>query len=248
MSLTQPAALLTDTHFGQAVPDHVPTSRPSAPEAAKNYSPISRIYESLGQIYSGGQIFAAKASQIAEMKLGDRVLYAGVGPGEDAVLAAQAGANVTCLDLAAGMLRVAQTKLDQAGVKAELIQGDILAHDRVEQYDVVIANFFLNVFPEAVVIQMLKHLATLVKPGGKLLISDFMKPEGGVLSRSSQACYWGVTNLFYWLLGLSAWHPVYDYPAYFATAGLELEREDRFRLFNRLPLGFWSVTARLSSK
>ena len=244
MSITQPTTFLTDAHFEPAVSEQGATSLRSVPEAKKNYSWISRIYESLGEIYSGGQIFAAKASQIAEMQPGDRVLYAGVGPGEDAVLAAKSGANVTCLDLAAGMLRVAQTKLDRAGVRAELIQGDILAHDRHEQYDVVIANFFLNVFPERVVQQMLKHLATLVKPGGKLLIADFMTPERGRLARAAQAAYWGVTNLFYFLFGLCAWHPVYDYPKYFEQSGLTLERADRFRLLGHLPLGFWSVTAR----
>ncbi len=246
MSLKTSVTFPADIRGNELIAVRAVSVRFPVPGAAKNYSPISRIYESLGQIYSGGQIFAAKASQIAQMQPGDRVLYVGVGPGEDAVLAARSGANVTCLDLAAGMLRVARAKMDQAGVNAELIQGDILAHDRYEQYDVVIANFFLNVFPEPVVKQMLSHLTRLVKPEGKLLISDFMKPEGGLISRSAQACYWGVTNLFYYLLGLSAWHPVYDYPAYFAACGLELQRDDRFRLLTRLPLGFWSVTARRS--
>ena len=204
MSITQPTTLPGVTRFEQAVSDQGSPSRRSVSETKKNYSWISRIYESLGEIYSGGQIFAAKESQICEMKPGDRVLYAGVGPGEDAVLAAKSGANVTCLDLAAGMLQVAQAKFDQAGVPAEMIQGDILVHDRHEQYDVVIANFFLNVFPEPIVKQMLRHLATLVKPGGKLLIADFMTPERGRLARAAQAAYWGVTNLFYFLFGLCA--------------------------------------------
>jgi ubiquinone/menaquinone biosynthesis C-methylase UbiE len=208
-----------------------------------NYNRVARIYESLGYLYSGRQIYDAKASQISEIKPGDRVLYVGVGPGEDAVLAAQHGARVTCVDISAGMLRQAERHMAAAGQTAEFLQVDVLDHARREYYDVVIVNFFLNVFSEDAMQRMLCHLTTLARFGGKVLISDFMPPQGNVFSRAAQAAYWGVTNLFYYLLRLSAWHPVYDYPDYFDEAGLTLLDIRRFRPVKSGPIGFWSVTA-----
>ena len=90
--------------------------------ADKNYDLVARVYDSLGMIYSGGQIHAAKNSQLDEMQAGDKVLYVGVGPGEDAVLAAQHGARVTCIDLSSQMLRQAETRMERHGCRAEFLQ------------------------------------------------------------------------------------------------------------------------------
>jgi ubiquinone/menaquinone biosynthesis C-methylase UbiE len=211
--------------------------------AGLNYNRVARIYEALGYIYSGWQIYNAKASQLAEIRSGDRVLYAGVGPGEDAVLAVRQGAQVTCIDISAGMLRQAADRVSRESLEAEFLHGDVLDHDRREYYDVVIVNFFLNVFAEKDMQNMLCHLATLAKLGGKVLISDFMPPEGSPLARAAQSAYWGVTNLFYCLLRLSAWHPVYDYTRYFNNAGLALQGIRRFRPLKVSSVGFWAVTA-----
>jgi len=208
-----------------------------------NYNRIACVYETLGYIYSGRQIHDAKASQMTELRVQDRVLYVGVGPGEDALLAARLGARVSCIDLSTGMLRQAQSRMAREGLGAEFLHGDVLDHRRTGYYDVVVVNFFLNVFSEQEMQRMLCHLATLVQEGGKLLISDFMPPQGGGAARAAQAVYWGVTNLFYYLLRLSAWHGVYDYPLYFERAGLALTNVRRFRLLKNSPLGFWSVTA-----
>jgi ubiquinone/menaquinone biosynthesis C-methylase UbiE len=201
------------------------------------------VYESLGQLYSGGKIYVAKASQIQEMRRGDAVLYVGVGPGEDAVLAGQLGAEVTCIDIAPKMLHKVEKRFLAAGATVGLVCGDVLTYNPSEKYDVVVVNFFLNVFAERPMQAMLTHLATLVKPGGKLLISDFASPHGGWIARKFQAWYWGVTNLFYYLLGLCAWHPIYDYPNYFEPAGLVLHGVQTFRVGRFGPRGFSAITA-----
>ena len=211
--------------------------------ADKNYDLVARVYDALGMIYSGGQIHAAKNSQLAEMQPGDKVLYVGVGPGEDAVLAAERGAQVTCLDLSAQMLRQAEARMQRHGCQAEFLQTDVLQHDRQNHYDVVVVNFFLNVFSEQQMRDMLAYLVTLVRPAGKLLISDFATPQGNLISRAVQAAYWGITDLFYFLLGLCAWHPIYDYASYFPHVGLELRQEKRFRPYGVGPGGFTALTA-----
>ncbi len=211
--------------------------------AQRNYDLIARVYDALGVIYSGGQIHAAKNSQLAEMRSGDRVLYVGVGPGEDAVLAAEHGAQVTCLDVSAQMLRQAEARMQRLGCQAEFLQADICEHRRQNHYDVVVVNFFLNVFDEAQMQAMLAHLVTLVRPGGKLLISDFAFPRGNVLARAVQAAYWGVTDLFYYLLGLCTGTRSTTTPAIFRRSGWNCAAEQRFRPYGIGPGGFAALTA-----
>lgn len=208
-----------------------------------SYNGIAWIYEALGQLYSGGQIYASKASQLSQMRPGDAVLYAGVGPGEDAILACERGANVTCIDVAPKMLQKVESRCRAVEIKPGLICGNILDHKLTAHYDIVVANFFLNVFAEDAMAEILEHLASLVKPDGKLLIADFIAPSGNRLARTGQALYWGVTNLFYYLLRLCAWHPIYDYPSYFAAAGLEFQEIERFPVTRFGPPGFCSITA-----
>lgn len=52
---------------------------------------MARTYDGLAHIASFGRIRAVKASQVPELTTGDRILYAGVGSGEDAVLEPNAG-------------------------------------------------------------------------------------------------------------------------------------------------------------
>ena len=42
--------------------------------ANTDYSSVANLYDSLGHLYSGGQIAATKASQINHISTGDRVL------------------------------------------------------------------------------------------------------------------------------------------------------------------------------
>ena len=156
----------------------------------KSYDRLAWLYDAAAHAYSGGQIHALKAAQIGELQPGHRILYAGVGAGEDAVLAAKHDVMLTVLDASQLMLERAATKFRAAGVQdlIEIICADVLKHERPAYYDVVVANFFLNIFSEAAMQVVLAHLVTLIKPGGKLLIGDFSYPRGrsttGTIQRS----------------------------------------------------------------
>src|SRR5262245_46786191 len=70
-----------------------------ATATTNNYDRVASLYDILSHVYSGGQIRACKAAQLTHIKPTDRVLYAGVGGGEDALEAARLGASVTVVDL-----------------------------------------------------------------------------------------------------------------------------------------------------
>ena len=214
-------------------------------DRGKSYDRLAKLYDAAAHLYSGGQIRALKAAQISELQPGQRILYAGVGDGEDAVLAANRQVSLTLLDLSAGMLARAAGKFQAVDAEGclEIIRGDVLKHERPGHYDVVVANFFLNVFKEPMMEAVLGHLATMLKPGGKLLIGDFSYPRGWLAARALQRGYYYLSMFSFWLLGGRPLHPIYDYPQYFAAANLRSAGVERFKVSALLPVSFETITA-----
>ena len=207
-----------------------------------DYNSTAPFYEFLAYIYSMGQIQKARHSQIEQLSAGDKILYAGVGPGKDALLSARKGINVTCVDIAPAMIKSVINKFTKAGLDVEAICIDVMKHDRQGHYDAVAANFFLNIFPEQVMVHVLSHLSWLIKPGGKLFIADFAFPNYGFLSNFFQLAYYRLVNIAYWMVQMAPLHPIYDYVSYLRSAGLTLEEVRRFKLVNYFNC-YQSITA-----
>lgn len=210
-----------------------------------SYDRFASFYDKLADLYSGGQIYALKVSQISELNPGDRVLYVGVGGGEDAILAAQIRAAVTILDLSASMLDRAARKLEAAGLRdsVEIICSDVLEHDRTAYYDIVVVNFFLNMFSGSTMKAILSHLAKMIKPGGKMLIGDFSYPSGSATTRAIQRGYYFHSMFNAWLFGGSSFHPMHNYPQYFEAVNLRTVGIKHFRVSAFFPASFDSITA-----
>ena len=213
--------------------------------AGESYDRLAWLYDALAHAYSAGKIKALKAAQISELKPGERVLYVGVGGGEDAVLAAQRGVALTVLDISPMMLEHAARKFRAAGVEGsiEMICADVLEHERPGYYDVVVANFFLNMFSEPTMIRVLTRLASMLKPDGKMLIGDFSHPRGSATTRAVQRSYYFVSMFSFWLFGGTTLHPIYDYPHHFAAASLQAQSVKRFRVSALFPASFETITA-----
>jgi ubiquinone/menaquinone biosynthesis C-methylase UbiE len=210
-------------------------------DRGRSYTAVASIYETLAACYSAGRIAAAKRAQLAEMRPGDQVLYVGVGAGEDAAQAARLGVRLTCIDLSSAMLARLEAKLGDR--HAEIICGNAFDHHRTGYYDVVTANFLLNCLSEPVMNQMLAHLSTLLRPGGKLLIADLALPQGIFLARMAQRAYGRFANLAFRMLGLAPLHAIYDYRRALADCHLRCVRSVSFRLFGFGPVAYETLTA-----
>ena len=217
---------------------------PPAGRPLRSYDLVADTYEFSSALFSGGKIGRSKAAQLPHIKPGDRVLYLGVGAGEDAVPAVKKGAEVTCIDLSAGMIDRLRKKLDAEGLSADLIVGDAFAHDRPGRYDAVAANYFLNVFKPDGMRAMLRHCVELTKPGGLILIADVSPPRGNAAARAFNRVYAKSAMIPFWLLRLVPWHGNYDYAAECRAAGLEVLEEVPFRFAKVGPVTFHTVVAR----
>lgn len=191
------------------------------------YGSIAFVYDWLAAIYSRGQIAASKRTQLDAIECGDRVFYAGVGQGEDALSAARFGARVTAVDLAPEMVERLSRRLTHEGLVAELICGDVAKHKPAELYDVVVANYFLNLFDVEHAREMIRHLGEFVKPGGTLLLTDFALPEGGRVAHAITEWYYRPVNWIAWLFGFCALHPILDYASLVEPMGFRIRSERR---------------------
>ena len=196
-----------------------------------NYGRVASVYDLLSWIYTGGQIARLKQHQATRFAPGERVLYAGVGTGEELLSALAVGASPTALDASPAMLERAQKRLGARAREVRFCCEDVFAHATADPYDTVVANFFLNVFAEPLLPRVTRRLAKLIRPGGSLLIGDFAPPVAGRVERALQrAYYWPPLGLFR-LLTNNPWHPLYDYRPVVERLGLELVAHDRVPIF-----------------
>ena len=209
-----------------------------------NYDRAAWFYEKAAKIYSTNQIRASKRFQLNYIEPGDKVLYLGAGTGEDAIMAARHGAEVTCIDISQSMLDKVRHKLERESLSAELICQNAFEHDRVAHYDVVASNYFLNVFRRQGMIKMLDFTATLVKPGGKYLVADVARSQGNLLAQAFNIFYLKLAMLAYWAIGLVSFHENYDYCKFFPDAGLETEHVEFFRFAKVGPVLFQTIVSR----
>jgi len=182
-------------------------------------------YEITGSLYSLGQIPKCKIAMLDNLNPGDKLLVAGVGHGIEAIQAAKKGVDVTAVDISKTMLKYMQKKIDREkpDKPITIINDNILNLKYDEQFDMVIANYFLNVFKPEKMLQILTHLTSFVKPGGSMVIGDFALPEnGGILYKTFQTVYWYLAAFGYWLTADNAIHPIYNYPKILESLGFEI--------------------------
>jgi demethylmenaquinone methyltransferase/2-methoxy-6-polyprenyl-1,4-benzoquinol methylase len=210
---------------------------------ADKYKIIGPVYDFLSAIYSGRQIHKAKTAMNADLLEDEKILFAGVGHGRDAVDAAERGAQVTVIDLSATMLKNVEKNLNGRNFKhpIRLIHSDILAFDEVAEYDQVVANFFLNVFPEEFMVTVMRHLGTLVRADGHLVVGDFHFPTGNVFTKAFQNAYWYIAVGIFTVFAKNAFHKIYNYPKYIEQIGFSVEKTQSFNVL--MVPSLWSIKA-----
>jgi hypothetical protein len=100
------------------------------------------------------------------------------------------------------------------------------------------------VFSEARMPLFLAHAAKLVRPGGRLMIADIAPATGGAVARIFNWFYAKFGMIPFWMAGLVAWHPTYDYRLNLKGLGFAEEAVEDFRLFPGGPVMFRTVIAK----
>lgn len=199
----------------------------------KNYDPFAWLYDLVADTGSCGAIRASKRSQLDWLRPGYRVLFAGSGTGADAVAAARAGCDVTCVDASRNMLARAAERARRAGVRLDCVRADVRTWDAPAPFDAACANHCLNVFAEDDGRAVLRRLAQHVRPGGLVLVADFVPPRG--LRDALLHLHWFGTVAIGVLFRLCDPHLLADYTTWLDGTGLSVAGDRRFAVLGLLP-------------
>ena len=208
------------------------------------YDRVAFLYDEVCAVYSLGAIARSKRHHLGFLRVGSRVLYVGVGRGADALAAARAGAQVTAVDLSEPMLRRLRAAAIREGLCLELVEDDVSQLPCPGDYDVVVANYFLNMFSESDAQSMLGALLVQVRPGGRLCLADFAPAAGLGLSGVATTAYYRLVKGVGWLLWICALHEIPDLPKWLTDRGLEILDIKRFPVMGGSGPAYWAMIAR----
>ena len=122
----------------------------------------------------------------ALIKPGDNVLDVGCGTGEITLRAkTRAGKDgqVFGIDPAQEMITVARNKAMRKGLAIDFRVGEIESLPFTDaSIDVVTSSLMMHHLPDDLKVRGLAEIYRVLKPGGRLLITDFMRPTGSFLN------------------------------------------------------------------
>jgi ubiquinone/menaquinone biosynthesis C-methylase UbiE len=121
----------------------------------------------------------------AMIKPGDSVLDVGCGTGEVTLLAKTRAKEVKVygIDPAPEMIAVARSKAARKKLDIDFRVGVIEALPFADSsIDVVTSSLMMHHLPEELKVRGLAEIYRVLKPGGRLLIADFMRPTGSFLN------------------------------------------------------------------
>ncbi len=154
-------------------------------EVSGMFDGVARHYDRTNAIMSAGnaQFWRAATVRAVDPRSGERILDVAAGTGTSSAALARTGATVVALDFSAGMIaegRRRHPKLEFVEADAEKLPfGD-------DEFDAVSISFGLRniAHPKAALAEMYRVL----KPGGRLVICEFSRPQRA-LFRTGYAAY-----------------------------------------------------------
>ena len=173
-----------------------------AAQVNRLFATIATRYDLINDVQSFGlhRWWKQQLVHLAEVQPGEQALDLCCGTGDIAFSLAKHGAQVTGMDFSEPMLKIAETRSDQARVAPEnpkFIRGDAQDTSLPDaSFDIVTVGYGLRNL--ANIETGLREMIRVLKPGGRLLILDFGKPDNPLW----RAFYFGYLRLCVPLFGL----------------------------------------------
>ncbi|UXP33774.1 class I SAM-dependent methyltransferase [Reichenbachiella agarivorans] len=153
-----------------------------------NFNSIVSFYDTLARLVFADRINYAKRSFIGEILPWSRVLILGGGTGRILEYLAETDSEleITYVELSDQMMRSArQRKLGNHRV--DFVLEDYFKFQTEELYDVVICDFFLDLFEDEMLNNVIQRIRQHLTPQGKLVVSDFQIVDESIWQRMLSA-------------------------------------------------------------
>lgn len=148
---------------------------------------VPRIYTRIAPVYeTWARATESKARRrvlkLASVRPGEDLLEVATGTGVQLVRLAGAnrGGRTVGVEISEGMLAQTRRRLDQAGLggDVEVIQGSALELPLAdESFDLIVNGFMLDLLPRDDIPRALGEFKRLLRPGGRLVLSNMTKGE-----------------------------------------------------------------------
>jgi ubiquinone/menaquinone biosynthesis C-methylase UbiE len=147
-------------------------------QTIKRYNRIAPFYNMMESPMEALR-FTRWRSLLREKVTGKRALEVGVGTGKN-ILYYPSEVDVTAIDISPGMLKRAKRRAASLGRSVEFLEMDVQFLGFPDRsFDIVFATFVFCSVPDP--IQGLREIHRVVKPDGRLLLMEHMRPGNPVL-------------------------------------------------------------------
>ena len=138
---------------------------------------VSKYYDSLSKAVFGGAIQEAKVSLYDEIPSGASVLFVGGGSGVSLayLLSKEKKLKIDFVDASHNMVSLAKGRI---GVQPNVsFYPTTIEQFGGSSYDVIITEFFFDLFDECEIVELIRILDNKLEPGGILIDTDFRSPS-----------------------------------------------------------------------
>ncbi|MBN2224446.1 MAG: class I SAM-dependent methyltransferase [Deltaproteobacteria bacterium] len=144
----------------------------------------SRYDRGIG-ILTLGALDGSYDRMVSPIQQGDRVLDIGCGTGALTIRAARKGASLVGIDVNPGMLDIAKKRTEESGLGDRVTYREMgvaeLGSEPDGGYDAIMSGLCFSELSEDELGFVLNEARRILRPGGRLLVADEMKPEGIIM-------------------------------------------------------------------
>ena len=147
------------------------------------YDSLTPLFDRVVNLLGYGKTFKRMALELSEITDGEKVLDVGCGSGTLLIEAKTRYPNsdFVGIDPDKKVLRLAERKLEQAGVKARLAQG--FAQELPfpsASFDLAISTLIFHHLSSSVKVEATRDIYRVLKEKGRFLLADFGKPKSAL--------------------------------------------------------------------
>lgn len=145
---------------------------------ATGFDRLASVYSSLSKVVFGITLEGAQQHFLTSVNAGDRILILGGGSGDflKSLLKHQVEITVDYIDISQKMIHLARKKTQNPSTVNFIVGTEQTIPN--QKYTVVITNFYLDLFSDNTLQNLVQKIKTHLNPGAQWLVTDFVSKKG----------------------------------------------------------------------